>query len=171
MTKTTVAPLSPQTEEIKLNTGLDDDYVKGACEKLSEALVNTYKLMIKSQICHWNVVGPMFKSVHELTEEHYNELFAALDTLAERVRALGELAPTNIAAGKGLVIEVSEKSNPNAMHMLQDLIHAHEETIVLLRSIATYADEHEDHVTADMLTERLTFHETALWMLKATTTS
>ena len=68
---------------------------------LSEILVSTYKLTIKSQIYHWNVVGPLFKSLHELTEEHYNALFEAADIVAERIRALGHLAPATVGETSG----------------------------------------------------------------------
>jgi len=38
---------------------------------------------------HWDVVGPQFRSLHQLWEEHYQALTTNIDALAERVRTLG----------------------------------------------------------------------------------
>ena len=57
----------------------------GLCGVLADSVV----LMIKTQSYHWNVVGPLFHSIHQMTEEQYRDLFEAIDEIAERVRALG----------------------------------------------------------------------------------
>ncbi|HJT06289.1 MAG TPA: DNA starvation/stationary phase protection protein, partial [Stellaceae bacterium] len=60
---------------------------------LSKLLADTYTLYLKTQGFHWNVVGPRFHDLHKLFEEQYNELAAANDEIAERIRALGAKAP------------------------------------------------------------------------------
>ena len=45
--------------------------------------------MLKTHNYHWNVVGSNFKSLHELFQLQYEELFTATDELAERIRSLG----------------------------------------------------------------------------------
>ena len=43
-----------------------------------------------------NVTGPQFHTLHVMFEEQYREMWAALDEIAERVRALGVFAePTS----------------------------------------------------------------------------
>ncbi|MDX5427443.1 MAG: DNA starvation/stationary phase protection protein, partial [Bacteroidota bacterium] len=79
--------------QIELNTGLEKEGRKQVSDLLGKALANSYALMVKTQNYHWNIRGLHFKSIHELTEEHYNELFEAIDDLAERIRALGFDAP------------------------------------------------------------------------------
>ncbi|WP_256372892.1 ferritin-like domain-containing protein [Breoghania sp. L-A4] len=90
---TVSAALKPKSHDETIDIGLNDTYCAKMSETLSGILAATYRLTIKSHIYHWNVVGPLFKPLHELTEEHYNTLFAATDTIAERIRALGHLAP------------------------------------------------------------------------------
>ena len=51
------------------------------------------------------------------------------------------------------------------------LVKDHEKLSRRMREIAKQADEAGDLVTADMLTQRLTFHEKAIWMLRATVSS
>jgi starvation-inducible DNA-binding protein len=65
--------------------------------ELSGFLADTYLLYVKTQGFHWNVVGSHFASLHKLFEEQYENLAAAIDECAERIRALGFKAPGSLA--------------------------------------------------------------------------
>ena len=80
----TAQVLKPKATVEKLETGIDDR--ESLAKALSACLADTYILMVKTQAYHWNVVGPLFYSIHKLTEEHYENLFAAADEVAERIR-------------------------------------------------------------------------------------
>ena len=73
------AVLKPKSRDVSVKTGLSGKYCADMAKSLSAILASTYHLVIKSHIYHWNVVGPLFKPLHELTEEHYNTLFEATD--------------------------------------------------------------------------------------------
>ena len=161
------AVLQPKTHDETIDTGLDSAYREDMAEKLSAILASTYKLTIKSHIYHWNVVGPLFKPLHELTEEHYNALFGATDIIAERIRALGHLAPAKLGEAAQFAPKASEVNNKTAEDMVNDLISDHETAVKTMRKAATDAGDAGDVVTEDMLTARLTFHEKGLWMLRA----
>jgi len=158
--------ISPVVEES--NTGVEN--AAKLASSVSTCLSDTYLLMVKTQACHWNVVGPLFHSVHVLTEEHYKDMFDAVDEIAERIRALGYPAPTNL----GQMIEYSEINddygNATAQDMIAGLTADHETVTSHFRNAVEIAEENRDVVTADMLTERIAFHEKAIWMLKALTT-
>ncbi|GLQ15943.1 Dps family protein [Maritalea porphyrae] len=156
----------PKNENTK--TGLDKSYQKQIAEQLSDVLIDSYKLMIKSHVYHWNVVGPLFKPLHELTEEHYQDLFAAIDVLAERIRAIGHTAPFVMSDASNFAPQTKELDNCSAKEMVEDLIEEHEAIARKMRSAAEAAGDGKDMVTEDLLTARLTFHEKALWMLRAT---
>ena len=66
-------------------------------EKLGQALASTYVLYQKTQSVHWNVTGPLFVSVHKLTEGQYEDLAASIDEIAERIRALGAKTPVGLS--------------------------------------------------------------------------
>jgi starvation-inducible DNA-binding protein len=136
-------------------------------ETLSAVLASSYSLTIKSQVYHWNVVGPLFKPIHELTEEHYNDLFAAIDIIAERIRALGHLTPMHQTLISDMITtnEAGDEVTPEAM--IHDLVSSHEKIVRQMRDATGKAGEASDVVTEDMLTERLNFHEQAIWMLRA----
>jgi starvation-inducible DNA-binding protein len=138
---------------------------------MSGCLADSYLLMVKTQGYHWNAVGPLFRSVHLLTEEHYQNLFEAIDELAERIRALGYPAPGSITdmISKS---EISEDTgNPTAEKMIENLARDHETVARRFRKAAEMADDNKDFVTHDMLTERIEFHEKAVWMLSALLTT
>jgi starvation-inducible DNA-binding protein len=140
---------------------------KRLAERLADIVADTYVLLVKTQGYHWNVVGPLFVSLHKLTEEHYEDLFAAGDELAERIRTLGYPAPASLRA---MIKDsrISEaKGNPTAEEMVENLVADHETLVRQLREITELAEESHDQGTADMLTERLKAHEKAIWMLRA----
>ena len=162
-----IAALKPETKNQDIETGLADKYRQEMAVSLSQILAASYKLTIKSHLYHWNVVGPLFKPLHELTEQHYTELFLAVDIIAERIRALGHLAPANLGQAAKFAPAASDVKHLSAMDMVNDLIEDHEDAVRTMRDAAVRADDADDIVTADMLTARLTFHEKALWMLRA----
>lgn len=161
------AVLKPKSHDEEINIGLETKYRAQAANSLSEILAATYRLTIKSHVYHWNVVGPLFKPLHDLTEQHYNTLFGAADIIAERIRALGHLAPATIGDAAQFAPKANDVGKLTAIDMVNDLVADHEAAVKVMRDTAEKADEAGDVVTADMLTDRLTFHEKALWMLRA----
>ena len=75
--------------EDKVSTGVRD--TESIAEGVANVLADTYRLVFKTHAYHWNVEGPLFYSVHNVTEGQYEDMFKAADELAERIRALGHL--------------------------------------------------------------------------------
>jgi starvation-inducible DNA-binding protein len=147
------------------DVGIDDHRKVAAC--MANSLADSYLLMVKTQGYHWNVVGPLFYSLHKLTEEHYNNLFAAVDELAERIRALGYPAPASITDMIGRTVITEETGNPTTEQMVKNLIDDHEAVASRFREYVEIAEGVNDVVSAEMLTARLAYHEKSLWMLRA----
>jgi len=162
---TNVLDIKPSPE--KVGTGIRQSERRDIAQDLSQILADSYLLVIKSHVYHWNVVGPLFRSIHEMTEQHYEEIFAACDELAERIRALGFPAPMSkngvLADGTVTLGPLA----PSAHEMVQDLVQDHEALCRKMRKVAENADEVGDLVTADLLTQRLAYHEKVAWMLRA----
>ncbi|GAB5375983.1 MAG: Dps family protein [Acuticoccus sp.] len=134
---------------------------------LADVLSDTYALILKTHAYHWNVEGPLFYGVHNLTEEQYENMFSAADELAERIRALGHLAPMKLTATiESSVIEDKSKA-PTAIEMCADLAADHERVAHRLHALIEIAEDNKDAVTADLATARSAFHEKAAWMLRA----
>ncbi len=147
--------------------GISASGAKDISRALAEVLADTYTLLIKTHVYHWNVVGPLFLPLHELTEQHYTDMFEAADHIAERIRALGQVTPLSFEQMLPKAGVEEETANRSAVAMVQRLTADHEQLAKRLRIAALAADEAEDLVTADLLTSRLAFHEKAIWMLKA----
>lgn len=140
---------------------------KSLAATVAACLADSYLILVKTQAYHWNAVGPLFHSIHVLTEEHYNDLFGAVDELAERIRALGYPAPSSITEMVAMSAISEDIGNPTTEEMIGNLVQDHETAARRFRQCVNRAEENGDVVTADMLTARITFHEKAVWMLKA----
>lgn len=148
-----------------VSTGVRDTAT--IAEGLADVLADTYRLVFKTHAYHWNVEGPLFYSVHKLTEEQYENMFDAADELAERIRAVGHLAPSSM----GDIMARSKIDDKNgelsAADMIEDLAADHERISHRLHALIELVEGKKDPVTEDLATERSAFHEQAAWMLRA----
>ena len=78
---------------MKIDIGIKDTDRERLAKGLGHLLADSYTLYLKTHNFHWNVTGPMFLTLHQMFEEQYTELHAAVDLIAERIRALGHFAP------------------------------------------------------------------------------
>lgn len=136
-------------------------------DALRLVVADTYAIIGQTHICHWNVRGASFFSLHTAFEEQYNELFAAVDEIAERIRAKGALAPgglANLATMAGIE-EITEDAS--AKDMVEHLVSANEKLIVDLKAARDCAGEASDSESEDMMIARIQVHEKTVWMLKS----
>lgn len=151
-----------------IKTGLPTNARQTTAEALKQVLGETFAVYVKTHGFHWNVRGPQFRSLHILFEEQYNELWAALDVIAERVRALGVLAPQSIGALAALANTKDAGEDVGSEAMLKELIAGHASLIKVMRSALDTAEGVKDDVTVDLLTQRLNASEKHTWMLRST---
>lgn len=145
-----------------------NDSSKTMAEALGRVLANTYTLYLKTHNYHWNVTGPQFASLHTMFETQYTELAAAVDTIAERIRSLGHVAPGSYAAfGKLSEIKEAPDQPPEAMQMIRELAADNETLIKLAEKANEIADESNDVASGDMMIERMQVHAKSAWMLRA----
>ena len=149
-----------------VQTGVKDASALAA--GLTQAVADTYRLIFKTHAYHWNVEGPSFYLLHHLTGEQYNEMFPAADDLAERLRALGQLAPFSMAEVMRLSVINDLQGLPTTQEMVLDLATDHAAVAAGFHALVKLADESNDPATADLATRRATYHEQAAWMLRAT---
>lgn len=152
-----------------LNIGLTEEQRYGVIDILNRHVSDFYLLNIKTKKYHWDVVGPQFRTLHELWEEHYDALSENIDATAERVRTLGGYP---VGTAKGFLELGSLKEHPNdlpsATEMVSRLIADHEQVIRNLRSdIERCSEEFKDEGTADFLTAIMEQHEEMAWMLRS----
>lgn len=153
----------PSSDDVETGVADTDAMAQG----LQHMLADTYRMIFKTHAIHWNVEGPMFYSVHNLTEEQYGNMFEAADEIAERIRALGQLAPSTLSSIVSHSVIQDNETPGSAGDMCEDLAADHERIAKRMHEVIATAGECSDPVTEDMATERAAFHEKAAWMLRA----
>lgn len=152
-----------------INIGLTEEQRQGVINLLNQDLADAYLLLVKTKKYHWDVVGPQFRSLHQLWEEHYQKLTLNIDALAERVRALGGY-PVGTLEGFLKLATLKEHAGnvPTSTNMVANLVHDHEQVIRNLRDhVDQSSDKFHDQGTADFLTGLLEQHEEIAWMLRS----
>ena len=79
------------------NIGISEGQRNEIAKGLAHFMADTYTLYLKTHGFHWNVTGAMFNTLHLMFETQYNELWMAIDVIAERIRALDAFAPGSYA--------------------------------------------------------------------------
>lgn len=151
----------------KIDIGIADKDRKEIAKGLSHFLADTYTLYLKTHNFHWNVEGPMFQTLHLMFMDQYTEMWTAVDTVAERIRSLGEYSPGSYVEFSELSTVKETKGVPSAKGMIEQLIEGHEQVIKTARKLFPVADEFNDQTTMDLLTQRMQVHEKTAWMLRS----
>ncbi|HEY9547076.1 MAG TPA: Dps family protein [Solimonas sp.] len=151
----------------RIEIGIDKAGRKNIADGLSRLLADEYTLYLKTHNFHWNVVGPMFNTLHLMFEGHYMESATAVDLVAERIRALGFPAPGTYKQYAALSSIPETDGVPEAMEMVRLLVKAHEACAKTARSVFPIADKSADEPTCDLLTQRMQLHEKTAWMLRS----
>lgn len=137
-------------------------------EALTVALATTFALYFKTHAYHWNVVGPAFPHLHKLFQKQYEDLWGAVDELAEHIRQQDAFAPVSLTDLLALSQVPQETEPVDARQMLRNLIADHEATIMVLNAVLVAAREAEDEAVTNYIGGRLEAHSKMRWMLKAT---
>ncbi|ABM58080.1 Dps family protein [Verminephrobacter eiseniae] len=157
-----------KTTGIDIDIGIGEKDRAAIAQGLSRLLADTYTLYLSTHNFHWNVTGPMFNQLHAMFMLQYTELWNAVDPIAERIRALGHVAPGSYAEfGQLATVPDAPAKPPKALDMVRLLVQGHETVARTARNLFPLADKANDQPTADLLTQRLTVHEQTAWMLRS----
>ena len=134
---------------------------------LNQVLADSYALMALTHLAHWNVEGPGFFALHTAFQTQYEELFTAIDEIAERIRALDSYA----IGGLGALCQTAampEFVSPLPQEdYVRFLIAANEKLIQDAARARDLAGELNDAETQDLMIGRITLHQKTAWMLKS----
>jgi starvation-inducible DNA-binding protein len=150
-----------------INIGINEGQRTEIAKGLSKFMADTYTLYLKTHGFHWNVTGSMFNTLHLMFETQYNELWASIDVIAERIRALDAFAPGSYAELSKLTSLKEATGVPSAKEMIAQLLEGHETVIREARNLAPTVEKANDEATLDLLTQRIQIHEKTAWMLRS----
>jgi starvation-inducible DNA-binding protein len=152
---------------MQIDIGIPAEQRQEIADGLSRMLADSYSLYLKTHNFHWNVTGPMFNTLHLMFEGQYTELAAAVDEVAERIRALGFPAPGTYSQFQELSSIPEVEGVPAAEEMIRQLVEGQEAVVRTAREILDTADAANDQPTMDLLTQRMQVHEKNAWMLRS----
>ena len=158
---------SIKKQSMNIDIGITQANREKIADGLSDLLADSYTLYQMTHNFHWNVTGPQFNTLHSMFMTQYSEQWAALDVIAERIRALGYPAPGTYKefARRASISEV--EGVPKANEMIRHLVKAQEAAARTARKLFPHVDKANDQATADVLTQRIDVHEKTAWMLRS----
>ena len=134
---------------------------------LRQVVADSYALLGQTHLCHWNVRGPGFFSLHTAFEAQYTELFTAIDEIAERIRALGAYAPGGLGNLAQMAGMKELREDALADEMVAHLVALNEALDKNLARARDLAAKSGDSETEDLMIGRIRVHEKTVWMLKS----
>jgi starvation-inducible DNA-binding protein len=155
-----------KVEKIK-EINSDKNLSAEVAKSLSATLASNYVLSLQTLGAHWNVVGANFVSLHALFETQYQELQAANDEMAERIRALGYKAPASLREFAELSCIKDEILPKSAENIIKLLLKNNRELAKQCSVCLEAAQNAADEATADIMIGRIAAHEKAAWMLQS----
>ncbi len=143
----------------------EDKMNQEVIDALRQTVASTYALIGQLHLCHWNVRGTSFFTLHDAFQVQYTELFTAVDEIAERIRAIGGLAPGGLGtlAQMAGIKEIAEDAT--AEQMVKHLLEAHQKVLSDVAIVREKAGKAKDLATEDMMIGRKQVHQKAVWML------
>ena len=157
-----------KTVTLDIDTGISRESLQKIANILNDDLADEYVLLTKTKNYHWNVEDPRFNDLHKFLDEQYQQLSAAVDEIAERVRAVGGRTRATLKEFiNSSQIREDVGSYPNADTMLGNLLSDHETIIKNLRKNINECQELNDEGTANFLTDKMEQHEKMAWMLRS----
>lgn len=135
---------------------------------LNKSLASTSDLYAQFKQAHWNVKGQQFIALHKLFDEIAEELEEHIDTLAERVTALGGTALGTLQeAVKNTALREYPVDIFTATEHLAHLTHNVAVLGELVREHIDQTDELNDMATNDVYIDLARFLDKNLWFLEA----
>ncbi len=150
-------------------TDLGDNAVQDIAGALNGLLADSLALFMKTKNFHWHLSGPHFRDYHLLFDEQAEQIFAATDDIAERVRKVGgtTLRSLNQAAAMTRVAP-NEAPYVAPADMLIELMKDNKAYVQSLRAAHAVCDEHEDVASASLIENWIDEAEKRVWFLYET---
>jgi starvation-inducible DNA-binding protein len=145
--------------------------VMALTDALKTVLSDSVTLYFAAHGFHWNVEGQDFSQYHELFAEIYEDVYSAIDPLAEDIRKLGEYAPFTLSKFTDLRTIEAKDVKPEPQAMAKELLRLNDGILESIASAQKEAGKEEEQGIMNFLAERDDMHKKWRWMLTASTKS
>src|SRR6266849_5047270 len=147
-------------------TDLDRKGVTEISDSLRQLLADVFALYLKTKNFHWHMSGQHFRDYHLLLDEQGEQIFAATDAIAERVRKIGGTTLRSIGhIGRLQRVLDNDSDFVTPMDMLAELRDDNKKLAANLRETHGLCEEHDDVATASLLEIWIDEAERRTWFL------
>src|ERR1700720_1846161 len=155
-----------RTAPLATPTGLGANATKDLSGALSILLADIFALYLKTKNFHWHMSGSHFRDYHLLLDEQAEQLFAATDAIAERVRKVGGTTLRSIGhIGRLQRLLDNDADYVTPLDMLAELRDDNKQLAAKLRETHGLCDEHGDVASASLLENWIDEAERRTWFL------
>lgn len=138
-------------------------------DKLKVVLADSFTFYLKTHYFHWNVEGSDFSEYHNFFGGIYEEVFGAVDAIAEHIRTLDEYAPGSFKRFQELSTIETVDTIPEARAMVKALAADNDKVIDSIAAAMVEAGKDPKHKGIEnFMQDRLDIHQKHAWMLRAT---
>ncbi|MCC5937938.1 MAG: DNA starvation/stationary phase protection protein [Lunatimonas sp.] len=145
--------------------GYNKDESEKIVSSLNKLLANYHVHYQKLRNFHWNVTGGDFFELHNQFEELYNEAFANIDLIAERIRVFG-MKPYSLMKDYLEHADIKEVSTDlKSREMVEEVLRDFQVLVDNMNDCAEKVSDLGDTATEDMLISFIKSLEMHHWML------
>lgn len=137
-------------------------------QTMKVVLADTFVMYMIAHKFHFNVEGRDFYQYHEMYQKIYEELWNAVDGIAEHIRALDEYVPFNFSRLQELTTIEDDSKIPTASAMVERLLATNDRVIKSIQTALEQAKIAGDSGIENYLGGRLEVHTKHGWFLRAT---
>jgi starvation-inducible DNA-binding protein len=147
-------------------TSLGRDATRDVSAALNLLLADVFALYVKTKNFHWHMSGPHFRDYHLLLDEQSEQIFAATDDIAERVRKVGGTTLRSIGEIARLQRVLDNDADyVTPLDMLAELRDDNLQLAQRMREAHNVCDTHGDVASASLLENWIDEAERRVWFL------
>jgi starvation-inducible DNA-binding protein len=163
-------PTAKNASKVAADLDTPSDLPQDATDKISKTLnvllADTFALYLKTKNFHWHMSGRHFRDYHLMLDEQSDQIFAATDDMAERVRKVGGTTLRSIGEiSKLQTIKDNNESYVPPREMLRELMNDNKHIAAAMRKAHEIVDDLKDSATAGLLENWIDETERRTWFL------
>ena len=156
----------PVNAALATPTDLSNKSTQPVIIELNKLVADAFALYVKTKNFHWHMSGPHFRDYHVMLDEQSDQIFAAIDPLAERVRKLGGKTLRSISHIAELSrVEDDDREFVAPHEMLKELVADNKSVAANMRAAHKVCDDNEDVASASLLEVYIDETERRTWFL------
>ena len=155
-----------QPDQLATPSDLDESGRELVANGLRRLVADLFALYVKTKNYHWHMSGRHFRDYHLLLDEQGDQIFAAIDPVAERGRKLGFPTLHSISEiGQLQRVADDNEAYVNPLAMLSNLTVDNQHLAQALRELHEQCEDIKDVATSSLLEVYIDEAERRTWFL------